>query len=410
MKDKNIKGIRKSINTGNTIKTTLKYKKNIINSYFIYLILNIIFFLITYNFFNSNRNMIMVLFCMIFSFSIVILLLFKIKSYYRKNLIITDKGIEYSPTIGKTETYLYDEIENVEFDYLKKFLKIHLKERNKTIFLNKNFDKISNSLPIFKSYKVKVIEKKNKKFEDKVIKNRCDETNIIREKWNIKDIKREKIFIKRINKILYIITIISFFMGTFIRSIVWSAELIFIWLLYIYLYPKMIVELPKNDKNSKYHYEVPISSGIIALLLLYTSPKLEYINNSEIIFLIVYYLILIFIYLTMLKIKKIKEKKGKMALVILAMSLVIVSTYNHLNNALTFSPKDHEIVTVISKDTSKSSSKGMRHYYFDVIIDGEKKNVNVTSNIYNSIETFPTDVVKCNRESIFGCKYYKIHR
>ncbi|WP_300276305.1 hypothetical protein [Peptacetobacter sp.] len=257
---------------------------------------------------------------------------------------------------------------------------------------------------------MKVKNMKNKKVNTKKDnKKNYDETNTIKDRWNTKDIKKDRIFIKKINKILIIIMLISLFMGTMIRNLVLSAELIFIWLLYIYLYPKMIIELPKNDKNSKYHYEFPVSAGPIALLALYTSPKLKYEDNSGIIFVIVYYLILICIYFAMLKIKNIKEKKGKMLLVILGMSLLIVSTYNHINNALTFSKKDHEFVTALSKESNKSSSKGMTRYYLNVIIDGEKEDVEIPSYLYYDLDNFPKQVIKCNRQSIFGCKYYKIH-
>lgn len=111
----------------------------------------------------------------------------------------------------------------------------------------------------------------------------------------------------------------------------------------------------------------------------------------------------------MLKKRGIREKTGKMATVAMAILLIIICTTDYLNNALTFTAENHENVIALEKDTSKSS-KGLRRYYADVVIDGKKENASISAAVYNSLENLPEVVVKCNRKSIFGCEYYKIHR
>lgn len=253
------------------------------------------------------------------------------------------------------------------------------------------------------------IEKGILNTRNKLEKNREDEIKHIKKKDKLTQIKKEKNMIKILNRAIYIISIVVFFLGTRIRSIVWSLEVIFVWGLYIYLYPKMVVEIPQNTKGSKsYHYEIPFSISLVLLLMLFERPKIEYVNSKIYIFVAIYFLIMISIYLLMLKKRNIKEKKGKMFTVIFAMMTIIFCTTNHINNALTFSPKNHEYVIVTSKDTSKSS-KGNRYYYATALIDGEEKEIEINSAIYNELEKFPTTVVKCNRKSIFGCEYYKLH-
>lgn len=172
----------------------------------------------------------------------------------------------------------------------------------------------------------------------------------------------------------------------------------------------MVVEVPTKTKDGReFHYEIPYASAIIALLMLYNLPKLNYVNHSEIKLGVIYFLILFSIYMIMLKKRGIREKTGKMVTVAMAILLIIICTTDHLNNALTFTPENHENVIALEKDTSKSS-KGLRRYYADVVIDGKKENASISAAVYNSLENLPEVVVKCNRKSIFGCEYYKIHR
>ena len=88
----------------------------------------------------------------------------------------------------------------------------------------------------------------------------------------------------------------------------------------------------------------------------------------------------------MLKKRGIREKTSKMATVAMAMLLIMLTT-DHLNNALTFTPENHETVIALEKDTSRSA-KGLRRYYADVVIDGKKENASISAAICNHVRKF----------------------
>ena len=356
--------------------------------------------------------------CTVMEIIITVVLSYGIIKYYRRKIILTNEGVEYIPTFGKRKNYLYREIGFVQLDKMNdENYTIFSKEGKKIASFNNGYEGIEEAIIAFKGNGVEIKEKENGKIDNwilntrnKIEKNREDEIKHIKRKDRLAQINKEKEMIRKLNIAMWAISIVALFLGTRIRSIVWSAELLFIWGLYIYLYPKMVVELPTKTKDGReFHYEIPYASAIIALLMLYNLPKLNYVNHSEIKFGVIYFLILFSIYMIMLKKRKIREKTGKMATVALAMLLIIVCTTDHLNNALTFTPENHETVIALEKDTSRSA-KGLRRYYADVVIDGKKENASISVAIYNSIENLPETVVKCNRKSIFGCEYYKIHR
>lgn len=398
-------------------RAIIKTKKVNLYIFFIGLIFNAIFAMIANNLAISKNDGVMLLTCTVMEIIVTVVLIYGIIKYYRRKIILTNEGVEYIPTFGKMRKYLYIEIGFVQLNKLNdENYTIFSKEGKKIASFNNGYEGIEESIVAFKGNGVEIKDKENGKIDNLILntrnkleKNREDEVKQIKRKDRLEQIKKEKNIIKKINIAIWVISIAVFFLGTRIRSIVWSLEVVFVWGVYIYLYPKMVVEIPKNTKGSKsYHYEIPFSVSLVLLLLIFERPKIEYTNSKIYIFVAIYLLIMISIYLFMLKKRNIKEKKGKMFTVIFAMMTIIFCTTNHINNALTFSPKNHEYVIVTSKDTSKSA-KGNRYYYATALIDGEKKEIEINSAIYNELEKFPTTMVKCNRKSIFGCEYYKLH-
>lgn len=366
----------------------------------------------------SKNDGVMLVTCTVMEIIITVVLTYGIIKYYRRKIILTNEGIEYIPTFGKRKNYLYREIGFVQLDKMNdENYTIFSKEGKKIASFNNGYEGIEEAIIAFKGNGVEIKEKENGKFDNwilntrnKIEKNREDEIKHIKRKDRLAQINKEKEMIRKLNIAMWVISIVALFLGTRIRSIVWSAELLFIWGLYIYLYPKMVVELPTKTKDGReFHYEIPYASAIIALFMLYNLPKLNYVNHDELKFGLIYFLILFAIYMIMLKKRDIREKTSKMATVAMAMLLIIICTTDHLNNALTFTPENHENIIALEKDTSRST-KGLRRYYADVVIDGKKENTSISAAIYNSLENLPETVVKCNRKSIFGCEYYKIHR
>lgn len=399
-------------------RAIIKTKKVNLYIFFIGLVFNAIFAMIANNLAISKNDGVMLFTCTVMEIIITVVLIYGIIKYYRRKIILTNEGVEYIPTAGKRKTYLYNEIEFVQLDKLNdENYTIFSKEGKKIASFNNGYEGIEEAIVAFKGNGVEIRDKENGKIDNlilntrnKIEKNREDEIKHIKRKDRLAQINKEKERIRKLNIAMWVISIVALFLGTRIRSIVWSVELLFIWVLYIYLYPKMVVEVPTKTKDGReFHYEIPYASAIIALLMLYNLPKLNYVNHSEIKFGVIYFLILFSIYMIMLKKRGIREKTGKMATVAMAILLIIICTTDHLNNALTFTPENHENVIALEKDTSKSS-KGLRRYYADVVIDGKKENASISAAIYNSLENLPEVVVKCNRKSIFGCEYYKIHR
>ena len=389
-------------------RAIIKTKQINLYIYFVGLVFNGIFSVITYNLAMSKNDGVMLVVCTIMEIMVAAVLIYGIIKYYRRKIILTNEGVEYIPTFARKKIYLYNEIGFVQLDKINdENYTIFSKEGKKIASFNNGYEGIEEAIIAFKGNGVEIREKENGRIDNlilntrnKIEKNREDE---------IKHIKR-KDRLAQINIAMWVISILALFLGTRIRSIVWSVELLLIWGLYIYLYPKMVVEVPTKTKDGReFHYEIPYASAIIALLMLYNLPKLNYVNHDEIKFGLIYFLILFAIYMIMLKKRRIREKTSKMFTVAMAILLIIVCTTDHLNNALTFTPENHENVIALEKDTSRSA-KGLRRYYADVVIDGKKENASISAAIYNSLENLPEAVVKCNRKSIFGCEYYKIHR
>ena len=389
-------------------RAIIKTKQINLYIYFVGLVFNGIFSVITYNLAMSKNDGVMLVVCTIMEIMVAAVLIYGIIKYYRRKIILTNEGLEYIPTFARKKIYLYNEIGFVQLDKINdENYTIFSKEGKKIASFNNGYEGIEEAIVAFKGNGIEIRDKENGRIDNlilntrnKIEKNREDE---------IKHIKR-KDRLAQINIAMWVISILALFLGTRIRSIVWSVELLLIWGLYIYLYPKMVVEVPTKTKDGReFHYEIPYASAIIALLMLYNLPKLNYVNHDEIKFGLIYFLILFAIYMIMLKKRKIREKTSKMFTVAMAILLIIVCTTDHLNNALTFTPENHENVIALEKDTSRSA-KGLRRYYADVVIDGKKENASISAAIYNSLENLPEAVVKCNRKSIFGCEYYKIHR
>ena len=399
-------------------RAIIKTKKVNLYIFFIGLIFNAMFAMIANNIAISKNDGVMLVTCTVMEIIITVVLTYGIIKYYRRKIILTNEGVEYIPTFGKRKNYLYREIGFVQLDKMNdENYTIFSKEGKKIASFNNGYEGIVQAIVAFKGNGVEIRDKENGKIDNlilntrnKIEKNREDEIKHIKRKDRLAQINKEKEMIRKLNIAMWVISILALFLGTRIRSIVWSVELLFIWGLYIYLYPKMVVEVPTKTKDGReFHYEIPYASAIIALLMLYNLPKLNYVNHNEIKFGLIYFLILFAIYMIMLKKRRIREKTSKMFTVAMAILLIIVCTTDHLNNALTFTPENHENVIALEKDTSRSA-KGLRRYYADVVIDGKKENASISAAIYNSLENLPEAVVKCNRKSIFGCEYYKIHR
>ena len=421
MAKKNKKAKEKSVKNlqGYSFKRAIIKTKQInLYIYFVGLVFNGIFSVITYNLAMSKNDGVMLVVCTIMEIMVAAVLIYGIIKYYRRKIILTNEGLEYIPTFARKKIYLYNEIGFVQLDKMNdENYTIFSKEGKKIASFNNGYEGIEEAIVAFKGNGVEIRDKENGKIDNlilntrnKIEKNREAEIKHIKRKDRLAQINKEKEMIRKLNIAMWVISILALFLGTRIRSIVWSAELLFIWGLYIYLYPKMVVEVPTKTKDGReFHYEIPYASAIIALLMLYNLPKLNYVNHDEIKFGLIYFLILFAIYMIMLKKRKIREKTSKMFTVTMAILLIIVCTTDHLNNALTFTPENHETVIALEKDTSRSA-KGLRRYYADVVIDGKKENASISAAIYNSLENLPEAVVKCNRKSIFGCEYYKIHR
>ena len=117
---------------------------------------------------------------------------------------------------------------------------IFSKEGKKIASFNNGYEGIEETIIAFKGNGVEIKEKENGKFDNwilntrnKIEKNREDEIKHIKRKDRLAQINKEKEMIRKLNIAMWVISIVALFLGTRIRSIVWSAEPFYLGALYI---------------------------------------------------------------------------------------------------------------------------------------------------------------------------------
>lgn len=364
-------------------------------------IIDIITFTIALFFTFHNNSILEIMLCFTIFGLLDFLGLFLILSYYNRKLIIYSDYISYTTSFHHTYIFHISDIKLIESKQRGSFYIIS-KQNKKLASFESNMINAKDAISYF--------HKKDIEFHEKE-KNNKDielENQFIKSKWNQNQIKKEKKIVKIINYIFTTIVIVSLFLPSKIEITIMIMTLLFNWIIYLYLYPKMTLEDFNKKKVNRYHIPFPMIPTCISFLRLLMISR---IINSDIqdflSFIFIYAFILSIPYFLILIIRKRKERILKVVLVIGGILLIAFASTNPLNHLLTFTPNKHVLVKVLDKE--KHHSRRINSYHLKVNWNGEMKDIEISSQLYKTINI--NDNVKiCMRESLFHYQYYVVHK
>ncbi|MGO5357897.1 hypothetical protein ACTQYZ_01145 [Anaerofustis sp. LCP19S3_F7] len=354
------------------------------------------------------------IFCLITLGSFLFLSIYLVISYLRRKLILYDNYFTYTKTLGKTKKYEYSEISSVQIlNKMGDKKLIIYKNDKKIVSIENNMVGYKDVIKFFKEKKIKISKFDSKKDGNifQKIKNSYEDNNkfeieYIKKNFKINQIKKEQHFVKVFNIVIIICLIISFFLTSKINIIISILSLIIYYILYLYYYPKMVSEIPKKAES----YTIPFPFIGVLICIFMVMWQSETINdNSNILFIhtLIYSIIILIPFLITTILKKIKTIIWKKITVFLFIVVISFCTVSPLNYILTFSEPTYEQVTVLEKYMSSSSDDDS--YYFTVILNGKTQDVSVNEEIYENTKI--NDKINiCNKESIFGYKYFTVQK
>lgn len=168
----------------------------------------------------------------------------------------------------------------------------------------------------------------------------------------------------------------------------------------------MVLEI--KDKSKSYRIPFPfLCFCLIMLHFLFSTETINEKGNMIFLYSLIFSIIIFIPFILNCLIKKIKTYKLKTIIIFILIFATSFSVVRPINYILTFKTPTHETVTIIDKYSNRNRKSG-RSYYFKIILNNEKTDVEVSKNIYNKKE-INDNVQICNRESILGYKYFTIH-
>lgn len=234
------------------------------------------------------------------------------------------------------------------------------------------------------------------------------ENEFIKNRWALAVIEKEKKITRIIRYLLTTLAIIALLTPVKIKFSIYIFILLFSWMMYLWLYPKMLIETPKAKESRKYHIPFPLTACILSMLvLLLSTSSLNTPNNERFSFSGIYMIVLLIFYVLVLIIKKRHETKLKILLVTLSTFILSFSTTPALNYITTLDRPEFELVTVVDKEISPSRSGN--DYYLKININNKIKKMKVSNNMYNSTNK-NNSIQLCKRKSIFGYEYWTLHK
>ncbi|MGS5516273.1 hypothetical protein AB8L61_09845 [Clostridioides difficile] len=228
----------------------------------------------------------------------------------------------------------------------------------------------------------------------------------IKNHWDLTVIEKERNVVRIIRYFLTTLAIVAFFLPTKPKFSIYIFISLFCWIMYLLLYPKMPMEMPKKSDLKKYYIPFPFTACVLSIMILLLSTNLLYTSTKERFTFVFIYMIILFIpYILMLISKKIRETKFIILLVLFSTFILSFSTTPALNYVATLDKPEIEFVKVIDK-VSISSRSGKEHY-FKIEADNKIKRMKVSNKMYKSINR--NKLVKlCKRKSIFGYEYWAL--
>ncbi|UWD46998.1 hypothetical protein NYR90_10595 [Clostridioides difficile] len=226
------------------------------------------------------------------------------------------------------------------------------------------------------------------------------ENEFIKNMWTSAVIEKEKKITRIIRYFLTTLAIIALITPIKIKFSIYISILLLSWIMYLYLYPKMLLEMPKTKESRKYHIQFPLTACVLSMLiLLLSTSSLNTPNNERFNFAGIYMIVLLVPYALALIIKKRHESKLKILLVTLSAFILSFSTTPALNYVTTLDKPKFEFVTVVDKEINPSRSGN--DYYLKIKVNNRIKKMKVSNDMYNSTNKNKL-LLLCKRKSLFG--------
>ncbi|MCC0695073.1 hypothetical protein [Clostridioides sp. ES-S-0048-02] len=198
------------------------------------------------------------------------------------------------------------------------------------------------------------------------------ENEFIKNRWILAVIEKEKKVTCIIRYLLTILAIIALLTPMKIKFSIYIFILLFSWMMYLWLYPKMLLEIPKAKESRKYYIPFPLTACSLSMLtLLLSTNTLNTPNNERFSFSAIYMIVLLIFYALVLIIKKRHETKLKVLLITLSTFILSFSTTPALNYIATLDKPEFEFVTVVDKEINPSRSGN--DYYLKINVNNKIK-------------------------------------
>ena len=363
----------------------------------------------------------------VFILPFVCLGLYVFLSYFRRRLEFSYKEFTVYSVLRKKKVYPYAEIRRLLFieragetriailgkegERLASFEMNMLGAEEALLFLKKKGISLSEKDFVGEESCDKKTRKALKWYEKSAYLtkwNREEEAERTKKVFTKEDVKRQQKRLKILGWILIAFVIFIFFAGAKYMVAGWVSVLLFVWFLYIYLYPRAYIEKSGRNKSDAYTLVIPWGGAVLALLACLGITDIFNVADGELFtyagvfaaFLLIPYFIKILFFAK-------ESSKGRIVFVILAGLLIGFTITLPVNYLLTTGKFNHVPMIVTGKRES-SSSRGGTDYYISGNYKGENMDMTVSRNFFESVEEGSL-VQICERESILGFEYWDIH-
>ena len=345
--------------------------------------------------------------CLLLSALITLMGILPVWMYIRQKLIISPEHITYIRAFGKSMTIDYRNITYVTKDQNGQYL-LYLRDREKPIAFELNTPGSRKSFSYLSERLGPMIKPKNIDTATTTLK---EHTDYIRSRWNKAQIEKEKRITLIIRVVLTISVILSFiFLNSTARIVSLIFTLLCIYVMYIWLYPKMNLEAGSKG-TGKYLITFPyILYCACMLVLLFSSFRLNLSADGILNWLIqttCFSVILLIPYGFILVKRNIQKRKSKIATMLFILLFTVGIAVPTGNCAITVGEPEHQEVFVLDKSYHKGRRSG-KTYYLHINLNEEEKKMKVSGSLYKETPIFGR-VTLCYRESLLGMKYCMIH-
>lgn len=326
--------------------------------------------------------------------------------YIRQKLIIYPEHITYIRAFGRSKLINYNDITYVTKDQTGQYL-LYLRDREKPIAFELN---TPGSLKSF-SYITQRCGSEIKSVRRETNTVLKEHTDYIRSHWSKEQIEKEKRITLIIRVLLTVMVILSFiFLDSTARIASLTFTLLCIYVMYIWLYPKMNMEAGSKGASKCLITFPYILYCICTLVLLFSSFRLNLSADGYLNWLVqtaCFTVILLIPYCFILVKRNIQKRRNKIATMLFILFFTVGIAVPTVNYMATVGEPEHQKVVVLDKSYHKGN-RNRKTYYAHIDLNGEEKKMQISRSLYEEIHMF-SRVTLCYRESILGMKYCLVH-